>query len=385
MRVLRVFLALILAFVGLQLGPSVAATKSTQFTANVWADNWFELYVNGKRIGQDSVSITTERSFNAETFSFTATYPLTIGFVVKDYVENKSGLEYIGKPNQQIGDGGAILQIFETKTRRLVTATDKTWRAFVTYSAPTNPTCVTSTNPLVECSAAVRATPKTWLTSLFNATNWPFATEYSESEVGVKEGYLGIDWHASAKLVWSKDLKLDNTILLRKRISAPLVSQTSASTSKFVIDSALFPNGQLPVTSTCDGAGSSPDLGWSVPPTGTISQVVIMDGEPGPPRAGEVVGPHYYWVLYNIPPSSRHIPPGVPGRGTLGMNFKDRLPGYTPPCSQGPGEKLYRIRVFAVSKSLDLPAASATGAAVLTAIEGHVLATAELQVKYTRS
>jgi pyruvate carboxylase len=38
---------------------------------------------------------------------------------------------------------------------------------------------------------------------------------YSEADVGVKDGYLAIKWDRSAKLVWSGDLKQDNTILCR--------------------------------------------------------------------------------------------------------------------------------------------------------------------------
>jgi hypothetical protein len=40
-------------------------SKSITFQAEVWADNWFALYVNGKKVGEDSVPITTEKSFNS--------------------------------------------------------------------------------------------------------------------------------------------------------------------------------------------------------------------------------------------------------------------------------------------------------------------------------
>ena len=70
------------------------------FKAEVWADNWFSLYINGKLVGEDSVPITTVRSFNAETISFTATYPLTIAMISKDYEEATNGLEYIGTDRQ---------------------------------------------------------------------------------------------------------------------------------------------------------------------------------------------------------------------------------------------------------------------------------------------
>ena len=43
-----------------------AVSKSISFQAEVWADNWFSLYANGKKVGEDSVPITTEKSFNSE-------------------------------------------------------------------------------------------------------------------------------------------------------------------------------------------------------------------------------------------------------------------------------------------------------------------------------
>ena len=65
-----------------------AAMETVHFRADVWADNWFALYVNGEQVGEDPVSITTERSFNSESISFTAEYPLTIALMAKDYIEN---------------------------------------------------------------------------------------------------------------------------------------------------------------------------------------------------------------------------------------------------------------------------------------------------------
>ena len=97
--------------------PTIAtSTKLISFEAHVWADNWFSLYINGKKVGEDSVPITTERSFNSERIIFKASYPLTIAVVAKDYTENASGLEYIGKPNQQIGDAGLALEISEVRS-----------------------------------------------------------------------------------------------------------------------------------------------------------------------------------------------------------------------------------------------------------------------------
>jgi hypothetical protein len=90
---------------------SSAALSAEIFSADVWADNWFEMRINGAQVAEDSVPITTERSFNAESFEFVANRPFVIGLVAKDFKENDSGLEYIGTGRQQMGDGGVIVQI----------------------------------------------------------------------------------------------------------------------------------------------------------------------------------------------------------------------------------------------------------------------------------
>jgi len=194
-------------------------TKPVEFTAEVWADNWFSLYANGKLVGEDSVPLTTERSFNSETIHFTTTYPLTLGFIAKDYTQNSSGLEYIGTSRQQIGDGGIIAQVKETKSGKLVSATSSKWKSLVVNTAPLNPSCVTSTNPAVDCQSKSVLNPTGWSTGSFNDSTWRAASTYSPEAVGVKDGYQTVNWAPSAQLVWGADLKLDNTVLLRTRVT----------------------------------------------------------------------------------------------------------------------------------------------------------------------
>ena len=124
-----------------------ASSQISTFTAEVWADNWFSLYVNGEIVGEDSVPITTERSFNAETITFEATYPLTIAIMTKDFKETNSGLEYIGEPNQQMGDGGFIAQFTDTATGEVIAVTNGEWRGLVIQNAPLNVECEKSADP----------------------------------------------------------------------------------------------------------------------------------------------------------------------------------------------------------------------------------------------
>ena len=90
---------------------SATALCAETFSADVWADNWFEMRIDGVQVAADSVPITTERSFNAESFAFEAQRPFVIGLVAKDFKQNDTGLEYIGTRRQQMGDGGVIVQI----------------------------------------------------------------------------------------------------------------------------------------------------------------------------------------------------------------------------------------------------------------------------------
>lgn len=385
MRISRFALSAILTLLILApIETAVSASKVHSFRAEVWADNWFSLYVNGKKVGEDSTPFATERSFNIDFVSFKATYPLTIGILARDYVENISGLEYIGKPNQQIGDGGVIAQIRDMSSGAIIGATNKSWKVFVANKAPLNAECVKSNNPIMDCRSLMTKIPTSWYSASFKDSTWKGAVEYSKEAVGVKDGYFSTVWSPMGALVWSSDLKIDNTILLRGRVVAP--KTTVGNTETFSIGSPDFSNGDsLPISHTCDGAGISPALNFSGVPEGTKSIAVIMDTVPGPLRPGEVdIGNHFYLIIYNIPALTKSIPAGATTIGTLGQNFQGKKLGYTPPCSQGSGLKEYTITAFALSDYLSLEPIAATEISILKAIEGKVIAKSTLVAKYQR-
>ena len=369
---------------------NAATAKSSTFQAEVWVDNWFALYINGKKVGEDSVPITTTKSFNSEKIKFTATYPFTIGVIAKDYTENSSGLEYIGQPKQQIGDAGLVLQIRDVTSGKIVSTTDKSWKTLLINKAPLNPECVTSNNPIQDCKFANTAQPANWATSSFKDSQWGNATEFSEKEVGVKEGYFDISWSPDVKLIWTSNLKLDNTILIRKTVTSPATvtsTSTKDSDAKLTISSKdVSASGELNKLNTCDGAGISPALAWSGAPKSTKSYAITMDTIPGPLRPGETEAlKHFYFTVFNIPSTATSIISGAKNIGTIGRNFKDNQPGYSPPCSQGSGGKTYTITVYALSSELTLAAQDATEDALIKAMAGKVLASGELSVTYSRS
>lgn len=200
---------------------TAAAGETVTFTAEVWADNWFSLTVNGESVGEDSVPITTERSFNRETITFEATYPLTVAVVAKDFKETDSGLEYIGTDRQQMGDGGIIAQITDSTTGEVVAVTDDSWQALAIQRAPLNPDCVSSPDPDADCESEAIEEPAGWTEADYDDSDWAAATVFSAVDVDPKEGYDEVAWDSSAQFIWGVDLEVDNTVLLRATVAAP--------------------------------------------------------------------------------------------------------------------------------------------------------------------
>lgn len=194
--------------------PAVAETIS----ADVWVDNWFAFYLNEDQVAEDSVPITTERSFNAERFSFEAERPFALNFIVKDFKENDTGLEYIGSNRQQMGDGGFIAQ-FHDASGSTVAVTSSDWRCLVVHDAPNGgDDCAHSRNPVAgegACRFTVTEEPEGWKSVGFDDSTWPHAVEYSANEVGPKDGYTEIRWDSAAQLIWGPSLKTNNTLLCR--------------------------------------------------------------------------------------------------------------------------------------------------------------------------
>lgn len=187
-------------------------------SADVWVDNWFSLSVNGQKVAEDSVSISTERSFNKESFRFEAEKPFVLAITAKDFKQDDTGLEYIGSRKQQMGDGGLIAQ-FQTASG--VVATDGSWRCLVVHKAPLDRRCEQDRNPQAgkgTCQYKTTKIPKGWDIPGFDDSNWPKAVEWRERDVRPKDGYDKVRWDRSAKLIWSADLKADNTLLCRTEV-----------------------------------------------------------------------------------------------------------------------------------------------------------------------
>lgn len=191
--------------------------NAAPYSADVWADNWFEMRINGETVAEDSVPITTERSFNAERFTFEAQRPFTIGLIAKDFKQDDTGLEYIGSRRQQMGDGGVIVQIKDADGEITAVSNDA-WRCLVIHTAPLDKSCADASEPVAgegACTFEVAEIPQGWDSADFDDSSWAQANIYSEGEVRPKGGYDRIQWSPDAKLIWGPDLEQSNTVLCR--------------------------------------------------------------------------------------------------------------------------------------------------------------------------
>ena len=153
------------------------------------------------------------------------------------------------------------------------------------------------------------------------------------------------------------------------------------------IHSAAFaPDGSIPPKYACEGSDISPPLEWSGVPAGTRSLVLIVDDPDAPdPAAPRMTWVH--WVLANMPPSATNLAEGVTAAalpsGTIeGLNDWKRA-GYGGPCPPI-GRHRYFHKLYALDRVLDR-LVRPTKAQVEAAMQGHVLAKAELVGTYEKS
>ncbi len=151
------------------------------------------------------------------------------------------------------------------------------------------------------------------------------------------------------------------------------------------ITSAAFADGApIPKTHTCEGTDVSPPLAWSGAPASAASYALIVDDPDAPdPRAPKMT--YVHWVLYDIPAGVEALPEGasaaLPATTREGVNDWKRT-GYGGPCPPI-GRHRYYFKLYALDGMLgDLGNATKTG--VERAMEGHVVARAQLMGTYAK-
>jgi Raf kinase inhibitor-like YbhB/YbcL family protein len=153
-----------------------------------------------------------------------------------------------------------------------------------------------------------------------------------------------------------------------------------------ITSSSFRPQGSIPARFTCDGDDVSPALEWTDVPDGTRSLVLIVD-DPDAPDPAAPKRTWVHWVLYDLPPSAASLAEGVdsaslPAGTREGLNDWGRT-GYGGPCPPV-GRHRYFFRLYALDTSLGTLGDASRGA-IDRAMQGHVIATAELLGTYARA
>jgi Raf kinase inhibitor-like YbhB/YbcL family protein len=148
-----------------------------------------------------------------------------------------------------------------------------------------------------------------------------------------------------------------------------------------ITSSAFVHEKMIPSKYTCDGKNISPPLAWSGAPTATKSFALICDDPDAP------IGTWVHWVFFDIPATVTSLPENVsrleeiPGLGKNGKNTS-RHWGYDGPCPPS-GIHRYYFKLYALDAMLNLQP-GLTKEELLKAMQGHILAQAEIMGKYKR-
>jgi hypothetical protein len=145
---------------------------------------------------------------------------------------------------------------------------------------------------------------------------------------------------------------------------------------------AFRPNQPIPARHTCDGEDLSPPLAWAgVPPASRSLALIVDDPDAPDPKHPQRVWVH--WVVYNLPADCTGLAEAgaLPAGTKVGHNDWQRA-DYGGPCPPI-GRHRYFHRLYALDTLLpDLK--HPTKAQLEQAMQGHVLAQAELVGTYQR-
>lgn len=247
------------------------------FTAYIFADNYFELYINGIPAGKDNVPYTP---FNSSIVRFRVNRPFTIAMLLIDWEEHLGlGYETNNTYTYYAGDGGMVAVIKDANDNT-VAITGNDWKAQTYYTAPIiDLNCPTeSGNERLSTNCVALSTntgagyyglhwqrPADWMLPQFNDTLFPSAYTYSNTTVGVnnKPAYTNFtdifdDPAQDAAFIWSSNLVLDNEVLVRYTVNSTV---NSNEIEKETGSLQLYPNpvknyvsiGPLPETEKMTG------------------------------------------------------------------------------------------------------------------------------------
>lgn len=166
---------------------------------NVYADNWFKLYINGNLIAIDSIEFMPHNIISVDILP---EFPMTIAVMARDNADAITGKEY---EHAQIGDGGFILKLGDD------VVSNSSWKAKCYFFGP-----MAGESPAVKHIPI----PEDWFAIDFDDGAWEAATEFEEETVRPPRPFRNYDFEG-AEFIWTGDLDLHNTVIFRATIDKP--------------------------------------------------------------------------------------------------------------------------------------------------------------------
>ena len=203
-------------------------------TGYIFADNYFEMYINGVPVGKDKVPFT---QFNSSIVRFKVSRPFTIAVKLVDWEENLGlGSENNGGFTYHPGDGGFVATFFDESNNNIA-VTNSEWKAQTYYIAPLKDiNCISEdgnerlssdcdtqgSNDGSNFYAVHYEVPSNWFEEKYDDSAWPSAYTFTNQTVGVdnKPAYTNFtnlfdNTDNDAQFIWSSNLILDNLVLAR--------------------------------------------------------------------------------------------------------------------------------------------------------------------------
>jgi Raf kinase inhibitor-like YbhB/YbcL family protein len=140
---------------------------------------------------------------------------------------------------------------------------------------------------------------------------------------------------------------------------------------------AFKQGGKIPQKYTCQGENHSPALEIADVPPEAKTLALLMD-DPDVPKSIRKEGIYIHWIAYNIDPKTKTLPEKAK-LADEGINTGGKK-GYIGPCPPD-GEHRYFFKLYALDTKLSN---IATKEDLLKAMEGHILAQAELMGTYIK-
>lgn len=160
-----------------------------------------------------------------------------------------------------------------------------------------------------------------------------------------------------------------------------------AADAKLSLSSPAFADGgRLPPRFTADGEGVSPPLVWGDVPAGTARLALLVEDADAPAPQ-----PLVHAVVWSLPPDAGRLAEGAIAADGTGAGGQDVgrnsffAEGWLPPDPPtGHGDHRYAFQLFALDAGAGDPGADPGRAALVKAMDGHVLAAGLLVGLYAR-